>query len=55
MVQSLPMMSCSQKTIRPFRLSYPLTLRTAAAEKAKASGLSLHDYILVAIKEKIQR
>jgi len=31
-----------------------LALRDAAAEKAKASGLSLHDYILVAIKEKVQ-
>ena len=43
------------KNYKTFPIKLPLTLRTAAAEKAKASGLSLHDYILVAIKEKIPR
>jgi len=42
------------KNYKTFPIKLPLKLRAAAAEKAKASGLSLHDYILVAIKEKVQ-
>ena len=44
-----------KKSYKTFPVKLPLTLRNAAAEKAKTTGLSLHDYILVAIKEKIQR
>ena len=43
------------KNYKTFPVKLPLALRDAAAEKAKASGLSLHDYILVAIKEKTQK
>jgi len=43
------------KNYKTFPVKLPLALRDAAAEKAKTTGLSLHDYILVAIKEKIQR
>jgi hypothetical protein len=43
------------KNYKTFPVKLPLALRDAAAEKAKVNGLSLHDYILVAIKEKTQK
>lgn len=43
------------KSYKTFPVKLPLKLRAAAADKAKESGLSLHDYILIAIKEKTQR
>jgi len=43
------------KNYKTFPLKLPLALRNIAAEKAKSAGLSLHDYILVAIKEKTQK
>jgi len=43
------------KSYKTFPVKLPLALRDVAAEKAKATGLSLHDYILVAIKEKSQK
>jgi len=40
------------KNYKTFPVKLPLTLRAAAMEKARSLGLSLHDYILLSVKEK---
>jgi hypothetical protein len=43
------------KNYKTFPLKLPLALRADAIEKAKIAGLTLHDYILIAVKEKNQK
>jgi hypothetical protein len=41
-----------KKNYKTFPLRLPLALRDTAIEKARAAGLTLHDYILLAIRDK---
>ena len=53
-VQSLLMMSCSQKTIRPFRLSYLSHYGLLLLKKLRPPGLACTTIYLLPLKKKFR-